>query len=193
MKVTSGLPHYSNSKAARDNFEPLFLNQFEVIITPPAVIPGGVILTEHVKKVTGLPEITPTGKVEQFYKFAKRTYADARPEDTTAELTIDFEVNLDENNSMYVYNTLRAWADLQYDPMTGGQGLKRDYAGALSVLIHNKAQDLYREFRFSPVYLIAPFNAMEPDYRSNEIYIFTAKFQADAWVEVRNVSTGTEK
>jgi len=184
-KVTSGLPHYDNSTAARDNLEPLFLNQFEVIITPPQIISGGNILTEHVKKVTGLPEITPTGFVEQFYKFAKRTYADARPEDTTAELTIDFEINLSETNSMYIYNTLRSWADLQYNPMTGGQGLKRDYAGALSVLIHNKALDLYREFRFTPVYLIDGFNAMELDYVSNEIYIMTVKFKADSWKEMR--------
>ena len=185
-KVTSGLPHYENSTAARENYEPLFLNQFEILITPPPVVPGGEILTEHVKKIDGLPEITPTGFVEQYYKFAKRTYADARPEDTTAELTIDFEVNLDDANAMYVYNTLRAWANLQYNPMTGGQGLKRDYAGELSVLIHNKAQDLYREFRFAPVYLIDGFNNMELEYLSNDIYILTAKFKADMWKELRN-------
>ena len=185
-KVTSGLPHYENSKAARENFEPLFLNQFEVLITPPAIVPGGEILTEHVKKIEGLPEITPTGFVEQYYKFAKRTYADARPEDTTAELTIEFEVNLDDANAMYVYNTLRTWANLQYNPMTGGQGLKRDYAGELSVLIHNKALELYREFRFSPVYLIDGFNNMELEYLSNDIYILTAKFKADMWKELRN-------
>ncbi len=185
-KVTSGLPHYDNSQAARDNFEPLFKNQFEILITPPLVVAGGTILTEQVKKIDGLPEITPTGFVEQFYKFAKRTYADARPEDTTAELTIDFEVNLNDSNSMYVYNTLRQWADIQYNPMTGGQGLKRDYAGELSVLVHNKALDLYREFRFNPVFLIDGFNAMELDYISNEIYILTAKFKADAWKEIRN-------
>jgi len=185
-KVTSGLPHYDNSQAARDNFEPLFNNQFEVLITPPQSIQGGAILTEHVKKVEGLPEITPSGFVEQFYKFAKRTYADARPEDTTAELTIEFEVNLNDTNSMYVYNTFREWADLQFNPMSGGQGLKRDYSGELSVLIHNKALDLYREFRFNPVYLIGGFNAMALDYISNEIYILTVKFKADAWKENRN-------
>ena len=190
-KVTSGLPHYSNSKAAVESWEPLFLNQFEVLITPPVIISGGNILTEQVKKVEGLPEITPTGFVEQFYKFAKRTYADARPEDTTAELTIEFEINLDDSNSMYVYNTFRAWADLHYNPMTGGQGLKRDYAGQLSVIIHNKALELYREYRFNPVFLIDGFNNMELDYVSNEIYILTVKFKADAWKEFRNEPKST--
>ncbi len=90
---------------------------------------------------------------------------------------------------MYVYNTLRQWADLQYNPMTGGQGLKRDYAGALSILIHNKALNLYREYRFNPVFLIDGLTEMELDYVSNEIYILTAKFKADAWKEIRKTNS----
>ena len=35
----AGLPHFSNSTASRNNYEPVYLNQFEVIIQPPAGIP----------------------------------------------------------------------------------------------------------------------------------------------------------
>lgn len=185
MPITSGLPHFSNSQASMNNWEPLFLNQFEVIITPPAVVSGADILIEQVKKISGMPEITPTGFVEQFYKFAKRTYSAAKPEDTTAELEIDFEVNLNDSNAMYVYNTLRQWADVHFDPLTGSQGLKKDYAGEMTVLIHNKAQAVYREFRFKPVFMIEPLKDMELDYLSEDIYVLTAKFKADAWKETR--------
>ena len=191
-KVGSGLPHYSNSRAAMNNWEPLFLNQFEVIITPPSTVSAGVgFLVEHVKKITGLPEITPNGTVEQFYKFAKRTYTAAKPEDTTAELEMDFEINLGASNDMYIYNTFRTWADLQYAPDTGAQGLKANYIGTMSVLIHNKALQVYREFIFNPVYLLEPLKQMELDYQSEDIFVLTVKFKADAWKENRNIGTET--
>jgi hypothetical protein len=182
----AGLPHYSNSQASTEAYEPLYLNQFEVVITPPsAVTQDAAILLEHVKNVSGLPEITPVGTVEQFYKFAKRTYAAARPEDTTAQIEIEFEVNLDEDNSPYVYNILREWANIIFDPLTGAQGLKRNYTGEMYVAIFNKRGNIYREFRFKPVFLINNFNEMELDYVSDDIYRLTATFQADAWTETR--------
>lgn len=191
-QVGSGLPHYSNSRAAINAWEPLFLNQFEVIITPPATVTAGVgFIIEHVKKISGLPEITPNGTVEQFYKFAKRTYPGAKPEDTTAELEIDFEVNLGVVNDMYIYNTFRQWADIQFAPDTGAQGLKAQAIGTMSVLIHNKARQIYREFIFNPVYLMEPFKPMDLDYQSDEIYVMTVKFKADSWKENRNIGTDT--
>jgi hypothetical protein len=175
-----------------NNWEPLYLNQFEVIITPPQSVSAGVgFLVEHVKKISGIPEITPVGTVEQFFKFAKRTYSAAKPEDTTAELEIEFEVNLGAANDMYIYNTLRQWADIHFAPDSGAQGLKSQYVGTMSVLIHNKARQVYREFTFNPVYMMEPLKAMELDYQSDEIYTLTAKFKADAWKENRNIGAET--
>lgn len=181
------LPHFDNSTASTQYYEPLFQNQFEVIITPPTVItgPNDGLLVEHVTKLTGLPELTGVGTVEQYYKFAKRTYAAGKPAKTDAQLTIDFEVNLNENNDMYVYNIMRAWGDLTYDPLNGRQGLKRDYVGQIYVAIFNKAQDIYREFRFSPAYLTGELSAMTLDYGSDNLYKLTAKFQCDAFKETR--------
>ena len=34
----AGLPHFKNSKVGQQLFEPLYLNQFTVIITPPSSI-----------------------------------------------------------------------------------------------------------------------------------------------------------
>jgi len=182
----AGLPHWNNSAAAVNYWEPLFLNQFEVVITPPAVITQNVnLLVEHVMTVTGLPELTPTGVIEQTYKFARRSYAAAVPTTTVADLDIKFSVNLNNNNEMYIYNILRAWADLAYDPLTGKQGLKKDYIGEIYVAIHNKAQDIYREFRFKPVIPNGELTKMALNYTSPDIYEVTMKFRADAWKEAR--------
>jgi hypothetical protein len=189
----AGLPHWRNSTASKEKYEPVYLNQFEVLITPPPAVAaaigyGGTLMLDHVKKVEGLPEQAGTGKlVEQFYKFAKRLYAAAKPEATTATLKIDFEVNLNENNDMYTYNALRAWADLVYNPLTGAQGLKRDYAdAAITVNIFNRSGQIFREFNFTPVF-IGPdkLTEMKLDYASDEIYRLQATFSADTYTENR--------
>lgn len=181
----SGLPHFKNSKASISNWEPVFLNQFQVIITPPATVANADILVEHVLKVEGLPEITPPGIVEQKYKFSTRSYASAKPENTIADLKINFTVNLNDNNSMYVYNTLRQWADIQFDPQTGAQGLKKDYTGEVYIAIHNKAGDIFREFKFKPVILKSPFNPMNLDYNTEDIWAVDLEVRADDWIEIR--------
>ena len=98
----AGLPYWTNSTAAVKYYEPIYLNQFEVIITPPAVIggPNVSLLVEHVTKLTGLPELESSGTiVEQKYKFATRSYAGPAPDKTTVDLAISFTVNLNEENN----------------------------------------------------------------------------------------------
>lgn len=191
------LPHYTNSVASMNNYEPIFLNQFEVIITPPAVITQNVnLLVEHVKSIKGLPELTPTGIVKQYFKHASRSYAEAKPSQTDAQLKVEFEVNLNENNDAYIYNILRKWCDLVFDPLTGKQGLKKDYVGEVYVALHNKNKEIFREWRFKPVFPFSPqsgngenLNPMDLDYTNvdgdNGIYRLTLNLQADSYVENR--------
>ena len=181
----AGLPHWDNSRAATNYYEPLFLNQFEVVITPPAIISANVdLLVEHVVSISGLPELTPTGVVEQKYKFASRSFAGAVPEKTTADLDIKFTVNLNEENDMYIYNILRGWADLAYDPLTGRQGLKRDYYGQIYVANFNKAGDIFRQIKAPVVFPTTPITPIESDFTNNDIYRITGfTLRADYWEE----------
>ena len=190
------LPHYSNSVASRENYEPIFLNQFQVIITPPSQITQNVnLLVEHIKSIKGLPELTPTGLVKQYFKFASRSYADGKPAKTDAQLQIEFEVNLNENNDAYVYNILRKWCDLVFDPLTGRQGLKKDHVGEIYVALHNKAHEIFREWKFKPVFPFAEskngdaINPMDLAYlnegEQNGIYRLKMNFQADSYSESR--------
>ena len=50
----AGLPHYRNSKAAVNKYEPVYTNLFEVTILPPPGVSGGDILLEHVRSIGGL-------------------------------------------------------------------------------------------------------------------------------------------
>jgi hypothetical protein len=182
----AGLPYWDNSRAATNYYEPIYLNQFEVLITPPTTITQNVdLLVEHVISINGLPELTPVGIVEQSYKFAKRSYAAAAPTTTVADLEIKFTVNLNEDNNMYIYNILRGWGDITYDPLNGRQGLKKDYYGEIYVCVFTKAGEIFREFRFNSVIPQGGLTPMSLDYLSTGLYECTAKFRSDVWKETR--------
>lgn len=186
----AGLPHYKNSKAAMNNLEPVYLNLFEVTLTPPTGIDPGVgsngqnLLLEQVKKISGLELDKNPGTVEQFYKYAKRRYAGAKPETTTLDFTVDFEVNLSDVNSMYTFKTLRQWSDLIYNPLTGGTGLKKDYIGSGVVTMFNRTGNIHRRVRFPVIWPISPITPMELDYQSTDIFIISVTFAADYWEDI---------
>lgn len=184
----AGLPYWTNSTAAVNYYEPIYQNQFEVILTPPAVIggPNVALLVEHVTKISGLPEINSAGTlVEQEYKFAKRSYAGAVPDTTVADIEISFTVNLNEENDAYVYNILRAWNDVVYNPQSGAQGLKRNYVGECAVVIFNKAGEIFREFKFPSIIPNGKLGDLSLEYTSNNIYETTMKYRSDYWIETR--------
>ena len=190
--LCAGYSHYKNSKASMNNWEPAFLNQFEVTLIPPVGIDPGVgqngqnLILEQVKKVTGLELDKNPGVVEQYYKFAKRRYAGARPETTTMDVTIDFEINLNDANSMYTFKTMRAWSDLIYNPMTGSMGLKKDYIGQGLITIFNKNGKIYRKVRMPAIFPMSPINPMELDYQSQEVYMMSLTFAVDYWEDANN-------
>ena len=199
----AGLPHFKNSTAGPARYEPVYLNQFEVIITPPPAVSSKLGFTqnltlEHVKKVGPLPELTGNAGgaiITQKYKFAERAFAAAKPTTTLHKFTIEFELNLNTQNDNYIYNAFRAWGDLIYNPMTGQQGLKVDYAGtaanpaSVQVTMFNRTGAIFREFVFAPVFLDATkFNETTLDYSAEAntgIASLTVPFVADRYVETR--------
>jgi hypothetical protein len=181
----AGLPHYRNSKAAMAKYEPLYLAQFEVLLTPPPAVGGWDLIMEQVIKVDGIDVNKQPAVVEQKYKSAKRSFAGGMVDTTTVDITLDFEVNLDDNNSAYVYKALRKWCDLIYDPLTGRMGLKRDYTGGPMIINQfNKNGDIYRQVRFASVFPMSALPKIDTDFNNNDIYRLTGfTLRADYWEE----------
>jgi len=199
----AGLPHFKNSTAGPARYEPVYLNQFEVIIIAPPAVSGKLGFTqnltlEHVKTVGPLPELAGNAGgpiITQKYKFAERAYAAAKPQTTLHKFIITFELNLNNTNDNYIYNAFRAWADLIYNPMTGQQGLKVDYAGptanaaSVQVTMFNRTGAIFREYVFSPVFLDATkLTENTLDYGADgqtSIASLSVPFVADRYVETR--------
>ena len=184
----AGLPHYRNSRAAMQKFEPLYKAQFEVLLTPPPAVAGGwTLVMENVIKVSNITVNKQPEPVTQKYKSATRTFAGGIVADTTIKVSLDFEVNLDDSNSAYVYKALRKWCDLIYDPLTGRMGLKRDYVGGPMIINYfNKAGDIFRQIKAPVVFPVTPITGIgdEVDFTSNDIYkVEGFTLQVDYWEE----------
>jgi hypothetical protein len=188
----AGLPHFSNSVAARNNYEPVYLNQFEVIINPPDGIPlaaqrfkGEGILAQSVRSISGLAvDIAPSATVDQNYKFATRRYAGGEPSTTDMTISMEFEVNLNpETNSMEVYKILRQWSDLIYNPLTGAMGIKKDYVGSMVVSIFDKRGNVFRRISIPSCFLSEAIPPMDLDYEQANNYVIAVSWICDYWTD----------
>lgn len=191
----AGLPHFSSSKAAVQLYEPVYLNQFEVLIQPPVAVSnplgngGRTLLVENVLSVTGLAVDKNPGVLEQRYKFSKRRYAGGVVDDTGVKVRIEFETNLDDNNSNYVFKTLRQWSDLVYNPLTGATGIKSIYAGGTYILvsIFNKQGDVFRRIKLVNCFPVDQIKSMDLDYTNGTTpFKISLSFRADYFEDVFN-------
>jgi len=196
--MASGLPHFRLSQASMQSFEPIYKNLFEVRITLPAAIRTGTawentqLILDNVVSIGGIggvEKIPPT--VEQRYKGAVRTYAGALPDTTTADIDLRFEVNLNNENQVYVYNALKAWTDLVYNPLTGELGLKSEYAGTaddptiMTVLVYNKKAVVIKQLTFRQIFPTTPLTSVFDtlDYSNGTAIsqVTGLTFRADYW------------
>lgn len=176
----AGLPHYDHSKASKNLYEPVHQNLFEVTFIK-SDISGGEMLLEHVNSVSGLDTIHPEiSEVTQKYKFSSRSYVGMPSDGTTAKIEIEFSLNLNDANQMYVYKTLLDWAKQSYNPATGEMGLKKDYVGDIIIVQYNRAGDIYRKISLPDSFIAsAPTGLDENNYDSSEPVTITASFICD--------------
>lgn len=191
-----GLPHYRNSRASVELYEPIYQNIFTVNITLPASVGATQeevnLVLEGVQKIGGLETSKlPTSPAMQHYKFADRSYAGSKPDNTHVDLDLDFQLNLrhDENRvpTNYAYNLLRKWTDLIYDPLTGRSGLKRDYvAPNMIVTVQDRAGTPYWGWIFYNIFPISNLPTPDLNYQSTDLLkVPSFKLRCDIWDEVR--------
>ena len=184
--------HYQNSDAARNAWEVVSPALFEVSFKFPEKLSSAGIDTElmfqHVRSVSGLDGLTPTiGTVVQKYKYAERHYAAAGPDKTSLELTITFTLNLNSAHENYIYNSLRRWYDLVYNPQNGQTLTKRDYASGsrLTIVEHDRDGAIWRKIVCFDVFPSTPPTGLNEDnYDSvGDAKTVSITFIVDDWAE----------
>lgn len=187
---TFGLSHFRNSRASQENFEPIYLNMFTIQIELPAAIGSTQentnLLLENIQQIGGLKSHKfPSATLPQYYKWAARRFAGAKPSETTMDLSIDFEVNVDHTPSAYIIKTLRKWCDLVYDPLTGRTGVKADYVAPwVLITMYDRAGRPFWQWKCYSVFPMSSMPEMTLSYQSEEIYKVTGFLLAvDHWDE----------
>jgi len=177
------LPHYTQSKASNNRYEPIYPSLFEATIFTPFGDDTNLIL-QHVKSVGGLNNLNPPVEpVVQKYKFADRSYL-GMPTETFVNLNFVFTLNLNDANENYIYNAMRNWYKLGYDPLTGEMGLKNDYVGSMIIVQYNRAGDIFRKITFKETFPTGqPEFLDELSYETNDPAELTVNFRCDHWVE----------
>jgi hypothetical protein len=185
-----GLSHFRNSRAAQELYEPVYQNLFTVQLQLPAGVGATEqetnLMLEGITNISGLQSHSfPTGQASQFFKFAERRFAGAKPEKTTMDVSFDFEVNVDRTPSAYTVKTLRKWCDLVYDPLTGRTGLKADYVAPWALItLYNRASQPFWQWKLYHVFPMTGIPEVPLDFSSEEVYKVNGfQIAADYWDE----------
>jgi hypothetical protein len=184
--MPNGLPHYTNSRISVNNWDPVYLNLFTVILELPLPLqqkyPEPYVYLEQIKKVSGLEtdKISGVG-AEQNFKFASRRFAKSKPDNTVVDLEIEFEVNVSDDGLMYPYNVFRDWSKLIYDAETGNQSKKKNYVGSMVIRLHDKEYNVLKRWNFPTVFISEQLPSFDLDYSTEEVFVMPVKFAADFW------------
>ena len=184
--------HHQNSDAARNMWEVVSPALFEVYLTFPTLLSklngSQELMFQHVRSISGLDGLTPTvSNVVQKYKYAERHYAAAGPDKTSLELTITYTMNINDANENYIYNMLRKWYNLVYNPQNGQTLIKKDYAGgsAMTIIEHDRDGAIWRKITCLNFFPSTPPTGLNEDnYDSTgDAKTVSITFMVDDWVE----------
>jgi hypothetical protein len=177
-----GLSHYKNSPAGINKHEVLYANLFVATLIPPTGI-DGKLLSDQVISIGGLNTEPGSDAITQEFRFAQRSYASGRPQQTTMDLSINFHINLNEANQAYTYKTLQSWARRIYNPQTGEQGLKIDYVGQIIIEMHNRKGDVYRKLTCLDAWITSGIPELGLDNGNGDALQLELTFRTDYWVD----------
>lgn len=186
------LPHITNSQAGRNLWDPVHSSIFEVYFTLPEGIRAKfgkdeMLLTEHVLSISGLEALQKApGVGQQKFMGTDRSFVNPKNDNTHAEITVKFTLNLRDETDNYIYKLFREWASLSYNLATGERHLKKDYvADWLKVSIANRAGDIFHEVIFKDVMINGDLGSgiSELNYDTNDPVELEVKFVSDWWTE----------
>ena len=183
------LPHYTQSRTSNNKWEPISPSLFELTLFTPNGDDTALLL-DHVRSIGGLDLLNPAIEaIGQKSKFADRSFA-GMPTQTYTDLTVLFSLNLNDANENFIYNSMRNWYKLQYDPATGEMGLKKDYTGSGIIVLYNRAGQIFRKVTVKDIFPTGnPAFMDELNYDTNEPAELTMVFRCDNWVD-ENVGEG---
>ncbi len=173
------LPHYTQISNVGSPGGPgtlpqevVYTNLFEVTFVLPTILTAQgrsqLLLLENATKVSfeNLTSFEIASK-EQRFKYSTRVFQ-TTPTKTSGEITIPFQVNVNNNGSMETWATLKAWYDLLFNSQNGSLHYKSDLIGTIIVNQHDKKGLVLRRVTFQNVQL-SKLQGYSMDWSQNDI------------------------
>ena len=152
--------------------EVVYVNLFEITFVLPVILQAqkrdALLLLENATKISlaNLTEFDAQAK-EQRFKYSTRVFQ-TTPTKTHGTLSIPFQVNVNNNGSMEVWNTLKAWYDLLFNSQNGSLHYKSDMIGTIIVNQHDKKGVVLRRVTFQNCQM-SKLAGYDLDWASNDI------------------------
>ena len=176
-----GLPHFTNISNVGSPGGPgtlpdevVYLNLFEITFILPVLLQAQgrdpILLLENATKVNlGGANLTAfdVGQAQQRFKYSTREFL-TTPTKTSGEITIPFQVNVNNQGSMETWTTLKAWYDLVFNSQNGALHYKSDIIATIIVNQHDKKGVVLRRVTFQNCQLKS-LTGWDLDWASNAI------------------------
>ena len=176
-----GLPHFTNISNVGSPGGPgtlpdevVYLNLFEITFILPVLLQAQgrdpILLLENATKVNlGGANLTAfdVGQAQQRFKYSTREFL-TPPTKTSGEITIPFQVNVNNQGSMETWATLKAWYDLVFNSQNGALHYKSDIIATIIVNQHDKKGVVLRRVTFQNCQLKS-LTGWDLDWASNAI------------------------
>jgi hypothetical protein len=176
-----GLPHFTQISNVGSPGGPgtlpdevVYLNLFEITFILPVILQAQgrdpILLLENATKAPiGATNLTAfdIGEAEQRFKYSTRKFL-TTPTKTAGEITIPFQVNVNQQGSMETWATLKAWYDLVFNSQNGSLHYKSDLIGTIIVNQHDKKGVVLRRVTYQNCQLKS-LTGWDLDWSSNSI------------------------
>lgn len=195
-KAGSYTPHIQAIKAGNslDLYDPVHNSIFEVTFELPAAVTAAGfdseyirLLQEHVTEVSGLDALQKTpGAGSQKFMGVDVSYLNPYLDNTYADITITFNLNLRNNTDNYILKLFKAWATICYD-LHGhvARGLKADYVcKEVTIAVANRDGSVWKNVEFFDVFITAITGLDTLSYGNNDAATLQVTFRSDYWKEV---------
>ena len=192
----SHLPHIQQVASGYNYYDPVHNSIFEVTFTVPralnkvfkATSPDGIVhlLQEQVTEVSGLEALqkTTAAGVQKFHG-VDVSFLNPTLENTTADITVKFNLNLRNANDNFILRLFKEWARISYDLHSGARGLKSDYCAASMMIAEaNRDGTIWRAYSFKDIMVTNIQGLQSLNYTSNEAQSLDVTFRSDYWEEV---------
>lgn len=180
------LPHFTQLQSTNVNYEPVYPSLFEITFVLPSLLQeegrDPLVMLENATNVD-LPLTPDITAVDQRFKFSTRRYL-TLPESTHMDFSIKFNLNVNEDGAVFIWNTLKSWYDKVWNSQNGSTMYKRDLVGTVVVNQHDKKGFVIRRVTYHNTQLMG-IGDISLDWTQNTSIVepVDVKFTSDYWTD----------